>query len=434
MAISRVEVVLPMRVLVIGSGGREHALVWTLKRSSFVKEIYSPSKNAGICSLARSIDVDQQDLSALAEFAASHRIDLTIVGPEQPLVDGIVDRFSERGLAIFGPSRAAAQLEGSKVFAKQFMQRNGIPTARSIVVGSAAEAFAAIDRGDFTYPFVLKAEGLAAGKGVIIAESKLRAKQAVEDLMITRTLGGAGSRLVLEECLSGRELSYLVFSDGVTYCAMPVAQDHKRALESDQGPNTGGMGAFSLPGLLEPEMEARIQREIVEPTLEGVRREGSPFCGVLYCGLMLNSDGPRVLEYNVRLGDPETQAILRRLDSDLTEICLSVAKAELSLCRPKWSPDVTTCVVMASAGYPGSYPTGRAITGLNEAEDVPGVVVFQAGTRAAQNGQVLTTGGRVLGVTARAASLEKATELAYQGVERIRFEGMHFRRDIGRNL
>jgi phosphoribosylamine--glycine ligase len=420
-----------MKILLIGSGGREHALAWALTRSQRVKKVYSPSQNAGILGLAERVEVPPNDLTALADFAAAQQIDLAVVGPEQPLVDGLADVFTSRGLAVFGPSQAAARLEGGKVFAKEFMARHRIPTARYLVVDNSADALKTVGNGSFSYPLVIKADGLAAGKGVVIAENVREAEQAIQDLMIERKLGAAGSRLLIEECLVGRELSFLVLADGKSYSALPVAQDHKRAFDSDRGPNTGGMGAFSTPGLLDAGTERRIIREVVEPTLEAARAEGFPFCGVLYCGLMLTGDGPRVLEYNVRLGDPETQAILRRLDSDLVEILSAVARGELEAVKPRWSQEAATCVVLASAGYPGSYESGKVITGLDQAEEVEGVVVFHAGTRRRPDGQIETAGGRVLGVTSRAATLAEATARAYQAVSRIHFEGAHYRRDIG---
>lgn len=421
-----------MKVFVIGSGGREHALVWALRRSPQVKEIFSATSNAGIRQQTTSAAVAAADVHALADFAAQEKMDLVVVGPEQPLVDGLVDLLTARGIAAFGPVQAAAQLEGSKVFAKEFMARHKIPTARYVMADTAEDALRAISDGSFQFPLVVKAEGLAAGKGVIIAADETEARQAVQDLMVERKLGAAGNRLVLEECLTGRELSYLVFSDGKDYAAMPVAQDHKRAYDGDRGPNTGGMGAFSTPGLLDAALEAQIQRDIVEPTLAATRAEGFPFRGVLYVGLMLTPNGPQVLEYNVRFGDPETQAIVRRLDSDFAELALAVARGELSQARPQWSSDATTCIVLASAGYPGSYPTGKVITGLHEAEQLNDVVVFHAGTKLNATGEVETAGGRVLGVTARAATLADATAQAYQAVSRIHFEGLQFRQDIGK--
>lgn len=419
-----------MKILVTGSGGREHALVWATARSPLTSALYAHPGNAGIFDLAHPADVGGGSPAETAGFAQREGIDLVIVGPEQPLVDGLADELSSRGIAVFGPSGAAARLEGSKVFAKEFMERHRIPTAGSRVVDNPDQAVSAL--GDFGYPVVVKAEGLAAGKGVIIAADEAEARQAVAELMVEKRLGEAGARLVIEECLVGRELSYLVFSDGHDYLPMPVAQDHKRAFDGDAGPNTGGMGAFSTPGLLDESLETTIRRQIVEPTLEGAAADGMPFRGVLYCGLMLTSSGPKVLEYNVRFGDPETQAILRRLDSDFVELALAVARGELSRIRPVWSGDATTCVVLASEGYPGEYPTGKAISGLVEAGRLPGVVVFHAGTRTSADGSVVTSGGRVLGVTARADSLDHATRLAYQAVDKISFDGMQFRKDIGR--
>ncbi|MGH9940635.1 MAG: phosphoribosylamine--glycine ligase, partial [Blastocatellia bacterium] len=389
-----------MKVFVIGSGGREHALVWSLVRSPLVKQIYSATANAGILKQTTPAGAGAGDVNSIARFAAREKIGLVVVGPEQPLVDGLADALVGRGVAVFGPSRAAARLEGSKVFAKEFMARHNIPTPRYRVADNAEDALKAVTGGRFGFPVVVKAEGLAAGKGVIIAEDEAQARRAIEDLLIDRKLGEAGARLVIEECLAGRELSYLVFSDGKDYVSMPVARDHKRAFDHDRGPNTGGMGAFSTPGLLDARLERRIVSEVVEPTLEAARAEGFPFRGVLYCGLMITGDGPKTLEYNVRFGDPETQAILRRLDSDFAEIALAVAHGRLSGVErqwPRWSKKSATCVVMASGGYPGNYSTGKTITGIDEAERVESVVVFHAGTRLGSGGEIETAGGRVLG-------------------------------------
>ncbi len=420
-----------MKVLVIGSGGREHALAWSLARSPLVKQIYSATANAGILKLTTPAGVNAGDLNSVVEFATRDKIDLVVVGPEQPLVDGLTDSLIERGVAVFGPSRAAARLEGSKVFAKEFMARHNIPTARYRVVDNAEDAMNAVSEGYFSFPVVVKAEGLAAGKGVIIAEDKAQARRAIEDLLIDRKLGEAGARLVIEECLAGRELSYLVFSDGKDYISMPVAQDHKRAFDNDRGPNTGGMGAFSAPGLLDASLERRIVSEVVEPTLQATTADGFPFRGVLYCGLMVTAQGPMTLEYNVRFGDPETQAIMRRLDSDFAEIALAAAQGRLARIKPEWSEDAATCVVMASAGYPEKYSTGKTITGIDEAERLENVLVFHAGTTLSHDGRIETSGGRVLGVTARESTLQEATARVYEAVGKIHFDGMHFRHDIG---
>jgi phosphoribosylamine---glycine ligase len=418
-----------MKVLVIGSGGREHALVWSLARSPHIKQIYNNSTNAGILRLATH--VNESSINGLVNFAESEGIGLTVVGPEQPLVDGVVDAFAARGLTIFGPSQAAAQLEGSKVFAKQFMLRHRIPTARAVFCDDQETALKVVSDGSFPYPLVIKADGLAAGKGVVVAADEAVARTTITEFMAGQKLGAAGNRLLIEECLVGREVSYLIFADGKSYRALPVAQDHKRAFDNDEGPNTGGMGVFSTPGLMDEALEKRIIAEIVEPSLAGTEADGFPFRGVLFIGLMLTADGPQVLEYNVRLGDPETQAVLRRLDSDLAEIILAATRGELAQVEPVWSNDSTSCVVMASAGYPGNYATGNVIRGIDAAEQIERVTVFQAGTRKRDDGAIETAGGRVLAVTARAENLAAATTLAYQGIAAIHFEGGHFRRDIG---
>lgn len=419
-----------MKVLLIGSGGREHAQAWALVRSPLVEVLYSATTNAGIHELTTPSGVNANDVNAVADFAATHKLDLVVVGPEQPLVDGLADALAAKGIPAFGPSKAAAQLEGSKVFSKEFMTRHNIPTARYVVVETAEEALAHI--GDFGFPVVLKADGLAAGKGVIVATDEAEARQGIHELMTERKVGDAAKQVVIEECLVGRELSYLVLADGNTWSAMPVAQDHKRAFDDDRGPNTGGMGAFSTPGLLDAELEARIGSEIVTPSLAGTAADGFPFKGVLYVGLMLTAQGPLVLEYNVRMGDPETQAILRRLDSDFAELCLAVATGKLGETEIAWSNDTTTCIVVASSGYPGSYATGKVLSGLTEANAMEGVTVFQAGTKRDEAGAVVTAGGRVLGVTARGSDLATATAQAYAAVEKIGFEGAFYRKDIGK--
>ena len=420
-----------MKVLLVGSGGREHAQAWALARSPLVKQLYAATTNAGINALAKAADVNASDVRAVADFAARERIDLVVIGPEQPLVDGLADTLAAKGIAAFGPSQAAARLEGSKVFSKEFMTRHRIPTARYRVVTTPDEALTYL--GDFGYPVVLKADGLAAGKGVIVAANETEARQGVHDLMVARTVGAAAERVVIEECLTGRELSYLVFADGKTWRALPVAQDHKRAFDQDRGPNTGGMGAFSAPGLLDTELEKQIIKTIVEPSLAGTAADGFSFKGVLYVGLMLTPHGPSVLEYNVRMGDPETQAILRRLESDFAEICLAVAQGNLDQITLQWSDEATTCIVLASAGYPGSYASGKIIHGLEAAAALEGVEVFHAGTKRDATGNVITAGGRVLGVTARGIDLATATARAYAAVKQITFEGAFYRSDIGRN-
>lgn len=421
-----------MKVLIIGSGGREHALAWALARSPQVEQLYNNSTNAGILSLATQ--VKENSPAGLAEFTKKEGIDLTVVGPEQPLVDGIVDLFTAHGLKIFGPMQAAAKLEGSKIYAKEFMQRHHIPTAYAASFAQVEDADKALSDGSFTYPLVIKADGLAAGKGVVIAEDEASARATIQAFMTEQKLGAAGNQVLLEECLVGRELSYLLFTDGENFIPLPFAQDHKRAFDGDQGPNTGGMGVFSTPGMLDEATEKQIVDEIVIPSLKGAKAEGFTFRGVLFIGLMLTNKGAKVLEYNVRLGDPETQAVLKRLDSDLLEILLATTEGRLHQMKPTWSDDSVACVVMASAGYPGSYENGKLISGIAEAESVNGVNVFQAGTRRNEKGEIETAGGRVLAVTARAATLAAATELAYAGIEKISFAGGHYRRDIGREI
>ena len=417
-----------MKVLLIGSGGREHAIAWALSRSPHVSKIYNNSSNAGILSLAEFVNESTTD--GLAGFAKKEGIDLTIVGPEQPLVDGIVDIFETQGLKVFGPCKAAAELEGSKIFAKEFMLKHGIPTARAESHFNSESALASIKFCNLGFPLVIKADGLAAGKGVVIAENEAIAIETIQSFMGNQKLGAAGNKVLLEECLVGREVSFLVIADGKDFIGLPFAQDHKRAFDNDEGPNTGGMGVFSTPGLIDEVLEAQILKEIVAPSLAATKAEGFAFKGVLFIGLMLTNEGAKVLEYNVRFGDPETQAVLRRLDSDLFELLLASAEGNLATIKPVWSQDSTCCVVLASAGYPGSYETGKVITGLKEFD--PAVTVFHAGTMRNDSQEVVTNGGRVLGVTARAKDLPAAVNLAYQAVSRVKFEGAFSRSDIGR--
>lgn len=417
-----------MKVLLIGSGGREHAIAWALSRSPHVSIIYNNSSNAGILSLAEFVNENTSD--GLAAFASKEGIDLTIVGPEQPLVDGIVDIFEASGLKIFGPSKAAAELEGSKIFAKEFMLKHGIPTARAESHFNSESAITSIKSCNLGFPLVIKADGLAAGKGVVIAENEAIAIETIQSFMGNQKLGAAGNKVLLEECLVGREVSFLVIADGKDFIGLPFAQDHKRAFDNDEGPNTGGMGVFSTPGLIDEALEAQILKEIVAPSLAATKAEGFAFKGVLFIGLMLTNDGAKVLEYNVRFGDPETQAVLKRLDSDLFELLLAAAEGNLAAIKPVWSQDSTCCVVLASAGYPGSYETGKVITGLDEFD--PAVTVFHAGTKRNDSQEVVTNGGRVLGVTARATDLPTAVKLAYQAVSLIKFEGAFSRSDIAR--
>jgi phosphoribosylamine--glycine ligase len=422
-----------MKILVIGSGGREHAICWKLSQSPHAPALYCAPGNAGMASFASCFPADLGDPGSLANLAESVAADLTVIGPEAPLVAGVADVFASRNLRLVGPSQAAAQLEGSKIFAKQFMARRLIPTAQFTACHSPESARAAAGL-EFDFPVVIKADGLAAGKGVRIAEDAAQLDLAINDLMVDRVFGEAGSRVVLEECLKGREASVMIFTDGRDYEMIVPAQDYKRALDGDRGPNTGGMGSFSTPGLIDEATLDRIRREVIEPTLEGMMEEGNPFRGVLYAGLMLTSDGPKVIEYNARMGDPETQAVLARLDSDLVEVFDAIASGRLGGQRVRWSDDSTVCVVAASGGYPGEFEKGKPVCGLDEAGSVEGVVVFHAGTMRDEQGSFLTSGGRVLGVTARAQSLARARERAYGALSRISFDGLHYRKDIAAGL
>ena len=422
------------RILIIGSGGREHAIVWALRKTSQDRvQLLCVPGNAGIAELAQSSSVSLNDHAALAEFVESQQIDLTFVGPEAPLVSGIVDQFTQRGLRIVGPSAAAARLEGSKIFAKDFMARHKIPTAAFRIAESPEDAIAGLRSGEFGVgPVVIKADGLAAGKGVVVATDRAEAEQAVEDLMIHHVAGReAAQRVVIEEALTGREASLLVFADGRDYALMPAARDHKRIGENDTGPNTGGMGTITDASVLDKDTQDRVVREIVEPTLAGAREEGFSFKGVLFLGLMLTDDGPKLLEYNVRFGDPETQAILIRLKTDLFSIFDAMYSGTLAGLDVEWSEGASACVVAANKGYPGKYESGSVIEGLDEFREGP-VQVFHAGTLRDASGRVTATGGRVLGITAGAECLPDALSLCYGALEKIHWPGMQFRRDIGR--
>lgn len=423
------------KILIIGSGGREHAVVWALRKTSQEPvHLFCVPGNAGIAEFAECLSVPLNDDVALAEFVESQQIDLTFVGPEAPLVSGIVDQFTQRGLRIIGPSAAAARLEGSKIFAKDFMARHRIPTAAFRVADSPEDAIAGLRSGEFgSGAVVIKADGLAAGKGVVVASDRAEAEQAVEDLMIHHVAGReAAQRVVIEEALTGREASLLVFADGRDYALMPAARDHKRIGENDTGPNTGGMGTITDVSVLNKDTQERVVREIVEPTLAGAREEGFPFKGVLFLGLMLTDDGPKLLEYNVRFGDPETQAILVRLKTDLISIFDAIYDGTLSTLNVEWSEGASACVVTANKGYPGKYESGAVIEGLDEFREGP-VQVFHAGTSRDPSGRIIATGGRVLGVTAGAEHLPDALSLCYGALEKIHWPGMQFRRDIGKS-
>ena len=426
-----------MRILVIGGGGREHALIWALRKTATQPlEVFCAPGNAGIAQIAKCLPIAFDDIAALAACSGDLGIDLNVVGPEAPLAAGIVDEFERCDLRIVGPGREAARLESSKAFAKDFMHRNGIPTASYRIASSADEARKILQGGEFgseAAPVVIKADGLAAGKGVIVASSRAEAIKAVEDLIGGAVSAEAARRIIIEEMLVGREVSLLLFSDGKDFRLMPASRDHKRVGENDTGPNTGGMGSITDALILDDATRARIVRAVVEPTLRGAGTEGFPFRGVLFIGLMLTTDGPRVLEYNVRFGDPETQAILMRLNSDLAEIFQAIREARLGELEIHWSDDSSACVVLAARGYPAKPEIGSVIEGLALAEQSENVAVFHAATVRGSNGEWLTAGGRVLGVTAAGQTLEAALSRCYEAVGDISWEGMHYRRDIGRS-
>jgi phosphoribosylamine--glycine ligase len=421
-----------MKVLVIGSGGREHALVWKLRQSPRVSQIYCAPGNGGVSGEAECIPADLKNVESLLAVANQLQPDLTVVGPEVPLQHGIVDEFSARGWPVFGPTKAAAQLESSKSFAKQFMQRHRIPTAHYAICNSVSEVKHELSR--FSAPVVVKADGLAAGKGVVICKSKEAASAAAGEMLSGKMVGEAGARVVIEECLQGDEISFLVLSDGARVSPLVAAQDHKRVGDGDTGPNTGGMGAYSFPGLLDEQMTQWLLHHVAGPVVAGMKAEGMEYKGILYCGLMMTARGPMVLEFNCRFGDPETQPILMRLESDLVEAIEASIEGRVSEGDFRWSRDAAVCVVMASGGYPGTIEVGKKITGVDEADKLEGVKVFHAGT-STRDGAFYTAGGRVLGVTARAKTLQEAVARAYQAVDKIQFDGAHYRKDIaGRAL
>ena len=425
-----------MRILVIGSGGREHALCWALRNTcTSPLELFCAPGNAGIGQIAQCVPLAVNHNEALVSFAAEAEIDLTMVGPEAPLAAGVVDAFRQRRFSIVGPTQDAARLESSKAFAKDFMQRHAIPTARYRVVSSGGEAFDVLRSGEFgdrNASVVIKADGLAAGKGVFVAANREAAFSALNELQSGAVAPGAAQRIVIEEELKGSEASLLLFSDGRNFRLMPPARDHKRVGENDTGPNTGGMGSITDASILDDSLLDRIVREIVEPTLAGCRAEDFAFQGILFIGMMLTSEGPRVLEYNVRFGDPETQAILMRLKTDLAEIFQAMTEGRLGELKLDWSEDASACVVLASRGYPARAETGAIIHGLEQAQRYPNTAIFHAATSRGSKGEWLTAGGRVLGVTATGESLDVALSRCYTAVADINWEGLHYRRDIGR--
>ncbi|MGH9347758.1 MAG: phosphoribosylamine--glycine ligase [Vicinamibacterales bacterium] len=419
-----------MKVLVVGGGGREHAFAWKLAGERGVSKVVCAPGNPGVAAIARCLPIDAGDPAAIVALASRERIDLTVVGPELPLSRGVVDTFETAGRAIVGPSKTAAALESSKAFAKAFMARHDVPTARFHICASADGAFAALAHGDLGYPVVIKADGLAAGKGVVIADDREAAGAAVRAAMVDRRFGAAGERLVIEELMIGEEASYFVLTDGTSAMPLASAQDHKRIFDGDRGPNTGGMGAFAPSPLVTPAIERRINDEIVGPVLAGMATEGRPFRGFLYVGLMLTTAGPRVVEFNVRFGDPEAQVVVPMLDEDLSTLLWAAASGALPGRSARFRAEPHVGVVLASAGYPESSDSGRVIEGLDAAARVPGALVFHAGT-AERNGRTVTAGGRVLTVVGRGRTYRDAVGVAYRAAEEVRFEGMQFRRDIG---
>jgi phosphoribosylamine--glycine ligase len=416
-----------MKVLVIGGGGREHAIVWKLSQSKMVDKIYCCPGNAGIAEIAECINVNQDDFQALLDFVRYEWIDLTIVGPEAPLSKGIVDLFENEGRRILGPTKAAARLESSKAFSKDLMRSHGIPTAEYKVFTSYLHAEEYVKfKGA---PIVIKADGLAAGKGVFIAATVAEAMDALKQIMKDRAFGAAGDRVLIEECLRGEEASFMAFTDGRTIVPMVSSQDHKRIFDNDQGPNTGGMGAYSPAPVITEELEAVVIEKIMKPTIRALKSEGITYKGILYAGLMIDKGKPYVLEFNCRLGDPETQPVLSRLQSDLMEVAMAVTDERLSEIKIEWKKDPAVCVVISSGGYPGKYRKGDVITGIGEANNIEGVHVFHAGT-AFKDSNVVTAGGRVLGVTATGNSIAEAKQHAYTAIDKIQFQGMHYRKDI----
>jgi phosphoribosylamine---glycine ligase len=416
-----------MKILLVGSGGREHTLAWKIAQSPLCEKLYCAPGNAGIAQHAELVDIAADDCSVLLQFAKREEIDLVVVGPEAALVAGLVDMCAAAGIKAFGPSRAAAQLEGSKAFAKEVLHKHGIATARyqAFTYAEAAKEYAR----SLNLPIVIKADGLAAGKGVIICKTIGEADESIEAMLLEGRFGSAGSKLIVEEFLRGEEASMLSFTDGRTIATMPSSQDHKRAYDNDQGPNTGGMGAYSPAPVVTPAVYNRIERDIIIPSVHAMNVEEKPYKGVLYTGVMIEGDDPKVLEYNVRFGDPETQPILIRLKSDLVPIILATIDGTLDDVEIEWDSRPSVCVVMASGGYPGPYKKGYPITGIEDAESVDDVKVFHAGTTMS-SGQLVTNGGRVLGVTAVADDLPSAIDKAYEAVGKITFQDVHYRKDI----
>lgn len=420
-----------MKVLVVGSGGREHALAWKISQSSKVKKIYCAPGNAGTLDVAENVPIDATDVEGMADFAVREKIDLTVVGPELPLTLGIVDEFKKRDLRIFGPDKNASQIEGSKVFAKQFLDRHKIPTARFKIADSVEQANKILNSGEFSFPLVVKADGLAAGKGVLICPAKEKAEEAIDMIMVQKKFGDAGERVVVEEFLRGKEASFIVITDGVKVLPLVTTTDHKPVYDGDKGPNTGGMGAISPSPFIDQEVFTKIMETIVFPTITRMLEEGRKYSGVLYVGLMLSREGPKVLEYNCRFGDPETQPQVLRMESDLVEVLLAAIEGNILEKEIQWSHKPSACVVLASGGYPLKYEKGKKIQGFKEISKIPGITLFHAGTKF-EEGEYFTDGGRVVGVCASEETLAETMKIIYRSISSIYFEAMHYRHDIGK--
>lgn len=416
-----------MKVLVVGSGGREHAIAWKLSKSPKLEKLYCAPGNAGIAEVAECVDIKAEDIEGICRFSKEHGIDLAVIGPEVPLAMGIVDELEKAGVKAFGPNKKCAQLEASKAFTKAFLARHNIPTAGYKEFTDKEELLNAV--GIYGYPMVIKADGLAAGKGVVIAENEQEAVNAIQEMMEDKVFGSAADKIVVEEFLTGVEASMLCFVDENNIVPMESAQDYKRIFDGDKGPNTGGMGTYSPSLLFNPELEERIRKEILEPTLEGFKKDGLDFKGVLFIGLMLSEDGPKVIEFNNRFGDPETQSVLLRMESDLLDVFCGVVENRLADVEIKWSDKKAVCVVLASGGYPNAYEKGKVITGLDAVDD--DCIVFHAGTKLDERGRVVTAGGRVLGVSVLGDTHDEARARAFENVKKISFDGMQYRNDIG---
>jgi phosphoribosylamine--glycine ligase len=419
-----------MKILIVGSGGREHALGWKISQSPLLKQLYCAPGNAGTKNIAENVPINPEDIQGLVDFAAREKIDLTVVGPEAPLTLGIVDEFEKQSLKIFGPNKNAAELEGSKIFAKQFMERHRIPTGKFEIADSVEQAKKIMGSGKFSFPLVVKADGLAAGKGVILCRNQKRAEEAIETIMVKKKFGEAGNNVIIEEFLVGKEASFIVISDGVKILPLVTTMDHKAVYDGDKGPNTGGMGAISPSPYIDQKMFDDIVNTVIFPTITRMLEEGRKFKGVLYVGLMLTADGPKVLEYNCRFGDPEIQPQVLRMKGDLVEVLLAAVEGNVLEKEIEWSSNASGCVVAASGGYPIRYEKGKVIEGLEEAASFPGIVVFHAGTTV-KDGMYYTNGGRVLNVCASEKTLAETMDKIYRALSRIYFEAMHWRRDIG---